>query len=84
LQPEVRDHDPPLALDGGADGLNGYRAIARDAQRLLAPGGLLVVELGAGRCEAACVIFTAAGLAVEPPRADLLGILRALTVRRLP
>jgi release factor glutamine methyltransferase len=82
LQPEVREHDPSLALDGGADGLDGYRAVARDASRLLAPAGVLVVELGAGLCEAACAIFAAAGLAPEPPRADLLGVPRALTVRR--
>ena len=46
---EVRDHDPPHALDGGADGLAAYRAIAADAPRLLAPGGRLVVEIGAGQ-----------------------------------
>ena len=48
LAPEVRDYDPALALDGGADGLDGYRAIAADARRLLAPGGRLIVELGSG------------------------------------
>ena len=39
LDADVRDHDPRLALDGGADGLDAYRAIGRDAARLLAPGG---------------------------------------------
>ncbi len=49
LDPEVRDYDPALALDGGMDGLDAYRAIAAQAPRLLAPGGRLIVELGAGR-----------------------------------
>jgi release factor glutamine methyltransferase len=43
LAPEVRDHDPLLALDGGEDGLTAYRAIASDAPRLVAPRGGVVV-----------------------------------------
>jgi release factor glutamine methyltransferase len=46
LAPEVRSHDPRAALDGGASGLSAYRAILGDAPRLLAPGGVLVVETG--------------------------------------
>src|SRR5262249_59953421 len=46
LEPEVRQFDPVLALDGGADGLAAHRAIAADARRLLAPGGRLVVGIG--------------------------------------
>lgn len=83
LPPEVRDHDPRIALDGGADGLAAYRAIAADAPRLLAPLGHLVVELGAGAATAVSQVFTAAGLAVAgPPRRDLAAIARALHVRR--
>jgi release factor glutamine methyltransferase len=44
----VRDHDPLRALDGGPDGLDAYRAIAAGAGPLLAPGGLLALEIGAG------------------------------------
>ena len=62
LAPEVRDYDPVLALDGGSDGLDGYRAIAHDARRLLAPGGRLIVELGAGQETAVRALFTNAGL----------------------
>ena len=51
LAPEVREYDPMVALDGGDDGLTAYRAIAADAERLLAPGGRLFVELGAGQEE---------------------------------
>ena len=58
LPPEVRDYDPAVALDGGADGLDGYRAIAGEARRLLAPGGRLIVELGAGQEPAVRNLFT--------------------------
>jgi release factor glutamine methyltransferase len=82
LAPEVKDHDPLLALDGGTDGLDAYRAIARDAGRLLAPTGMLVVELGAGQAPDVAGLFTAAGLYVETPaRPDLAGIPRAMTAR---
>ena len=49
LATEVRDHDPHRALDGGADGLDAYRALIPQAARLLAPGGALVVEVGHGQ-----------------------------------
>ena len=81
LEPEVRDYDPALALDGGNDGLDAYRAIARDARRLLAPGGRLIVELGAGQEPAVSALFTQAGLTVAGARNDLAGIPRALVVR---
>jgi release factor glutamine methyltransferase len=79
LPAEVRDYDPRLALDGGEDGLDAYRAVAADAVRLLVPRGRLVVELGQGQANAVNVIATSAGLSVEmPPRPDLAGISRAL------
>jgi release factor glutamine methyltransferase len=80
LPPEVR-HDPRLALDGGADGLDGYRAIARQAPSLLAPGGDLVVELGHGQETAVAELFSRSGLTPSPARADLAGIPRALHAR---
>lgn len=79
LEPEVRDYDPALALDGGQDGLDAYRAVARDARRLLAPGGRLIVELGAGQEPAVRALFTQAGLTVTAVRNDLAGIPRALS-----
>ena len=84
LAPEVRAFDPRRALDGGPDGLDGYRAIAADARRLLAPGGALVVELGRGQLAAATALFAAVGLAPGAVRHDLSGIPRALTVRPQP
>jgi len=84
LAPEVRDYDPALALDGGADGLDGYRAIAAQARGLLAPGGKLIVELGAGQEAAVRALFTNAGLTAAAVLNDLAGIPRALTATVAP
>jgi release factor glutamine methyltransferase len=78
LDPEVSRYDPVLALDGGSDGLDCYRAIARDAWRLLRPHGHLVVELGADQAHPVAALFQAAGLVCPPPRHDLAGVPRAL------
>jgi release factor glutamine methyltransferase len=78
LAPEVRDFEPRLALDGGPDGLACYRAIAAAAPALLAPDGVLVVELGIGQAEPVAALFAAAGLAPALPRPDLNGVPRAL------
>ena len=82
LPPEVRDHDPHSALDGGADGLEAYRAIAGDLPRLLRPGGLFAAELGFGQAEAVAKIIAEGGLAVEEVAADLAGIARVIVARR--
>ncbi|MBI3705581.1 MAG: protein-(glutamine-N5) methyltransferase, release factor-specific, partial [Rhizobiales bacterium] len=84
LAPEVRDYDPAIALDGGNDGLDGYRAIAADARRLLAPRGRLIVELGAGQEHAVSALFTKSGLTVGKARNDLGGIARALSATIAP
>jgi release factor glutamine methyltransferase len=78
LQPEVRDYEPTVALDGGPDGLNAYHAIAAQAPPLLRPGGRLIVELGAGQEAAVAALFTKAGLRVRAARKDLAGIPRGL------
>ena len=82
LPPEVRLFDPLRALDGGPDGLDFYRAIAAAAPALLAPDGVLVVELGAGQSESVAALFAAAGLAPSAPRPDLNGVPRALVARK--
>ena len=52
LDPSVRDYEPHLALDGGADGLDFYRAIAARWKEALLPGGRLLLELGIGEADA--------------------------------
>jgi release factor glutamine methyltransferase len=79
LAPEVRNHDPLAALDGGADGLDAYRALVPQAACLLAPGAALVVEAGAGQSGQIQALMVAAGLTPAPaPKADLAGIPRAV------
>jgi release factor glutamine methyltransferase len=80
LDPEVRDHDPLRALDGGADGLACYRMLAADAARLIGSRGHLVVELGADMAQAAAAVFSRSGLVVAPPHRDLAGAPRALHI----
>ena len=82
LAPEVRTYDPARALDGGPDGLEAYRAIAADAVRLLAPGGALILEIGAGQAVAVTDLLASRGLRAAPPRLDLAGIPRVVTARR--
>ncbi len=78
LAPEVRDYDPPLALDGGADGLDAYRALAPDIVRLLAPQGRFFLEIGAGQGDDVAAILARAGLTVTIRRPDLAGIERVI------
>ncbi len=81
LMPEVARHEPPLALDGGPDGLAAYRAILEALPGLLATGGLAVLELGQGQRAAVEVLARGRGLAPAGCRADLGGIDRALLLR---
>jgi release factor glutamine methyltransferase len=85
LATEVRDHDPLGALDGGSDGLDAYRALVPQAARLLAPGGVLVVEVGHDQSAEVERLMMATGLTLErPPKADLAGTARAVGGRKLP
>ena len=61
LQPEVRDFEPRGALDGGADGLDFYRLIIPAAPEYLAPGGLLLQEVGIGQADAVQEMIEATG-----------------------
>jgi release factor glutamine methyltransferase len=69
LEPEVRDHEPRLALDGGADGLDAYRRLAPEILRVLKPGGRFAVEIGVGQGGAVRALFETAGaeaIAIHP------------------
>lgn len=80
LMPEVADHEPARALDGGADGLDAYRRLAEALPGLLAPGGVAVLELGIGQHETVPALARAAGLAVLALHPDLGGVPRALVL----
>ncbi len=61
LEPEVRDHEPRIALDGGADGLDAYRLLAPEILRVLKPGGRFFVEIGFDQAQAVDALFREAG-----------------------
>ena len=80
LMPEVARHEPRRALDGGADGLGCYRGIVAALPGLLAPGGVAVLELGAGQEAAVRGLAADAGLAHRATHPDLGGTPRALVL----
>jgi len=81
LDPEVRDHDPRLALVGGDDGLECYRRLAGEALDWLRPGGWLLAEFGDGQAPAVAELFHQAGWGIEGVEKDLSGRDRVLIVR---
>ena len=82
LAPEVRIHEPRLALDGGADGLTLIRRIVTTARRYLRPSSALAIETAGGdQVEAAAALLRAAGWDRVAVRADLVGIERFVAGR---
>lgn len=81
LDPSVRDYEPHLALDGGEDGLDYYRAIADNFRSALRPGGYLALEFGLGQQDAVCGILEDRGFTVTELREDNAGITRAVLAR---
>jgi release factor glutamine methyltransferase len=79
LAREVRDHDPRLALDGGADGLDAYRALAPQIARLLAPAGGFFVEVGFDQAADVIAIARAAGLVELATHRDLADVERVVS-----
>jgi release factor glutamine methyltransferase len=82
LDPEVTLHDPRLALDGGADGLDAYRAIFSGIGEVLKPGGHVAVEIGIGQAPDVTAIACACGFRLQRLASDLAGIPRALVFRQ--
>ncbi|MBC7954172.1 MAG: peptide chain release factor N(5)-glutamine methyltransferase [Rhodospirillaceae bacterium] len=78
LEPEVAAFEPRLALAGGPDGLDCYRALIPHMARLLAPGGIAAVEVGMGQAQSVASLFAAAGLVVGAVASDLAGIERCV------
>ncbi|GAB3413583.1 N5-glutamine methyltransferase family protein [Flindersiella endophytica] len=84
VEPEVRDHDPALALWSGPDGLDAIRVIERSAARLLKPGGWAVVEHADVQRDTAPAVFAATGAWTNVrDNPDLSGKSRFVTARRL-
>jgi release factor glutamine methyltransferase len=78
LAPEVRDHDPRLALDGGEDGLAAYREIIPACRNSLAPGGLIALEVGADQHPAVETLLTSTFGVPVKVRLDLDGFRRVV------
>jgi len=78
LEPEVRDFDPPAALDGGADGLTAYREIAERAADFLEPGGFVGMEIGFDQKLTVTELFVEAGFELVEAKRDYGGNDRAL------
>ncbi|WP_373503566.1 peptide chain release factor N(5)-glutamine methyltransferase [Aestuariivirga sp.] len=78
LAPDVRNFDPHLALVGGTDGLNPYRAIAEGARDHLAAGGHVLVEIGVGQADDVTAIFRNQGFQLAQSHQDLGGHIRCL------
>jgi release factor glutamine methyltransferase len=82
LDPEVRNHDPRLALDGGVDGLDFYRRLAREAAPFLRPGGRIMVEFGDAQETAVAALFESEKWIVESVKPDYNRKPRILAARR--
>jgi release factor glutamine methyltransferase len=79
LEPEVRDHEPHVALGVHEDALHYYRRLAVEAPALLSPGGLLTVEVGAGQARAVAELWRDAGLTRIEITPDYAGIPRVVS-----
>ena len=78
LPPAVRDFDPLVALDGGKDGLQAYREIAKRLDFMIAPGGIIALEIGAGQQDAVISIFSDVSCLLISHHKDLSGHVRVL------
>lgn len=81
LEAAVRLYDPRIALDGGADGLAAYRALAPRVKGLLRPAGHFFTEIGAGQASAVSALFLRTGFRSAGTYQDLNGIARVLCFR---
>ena len=82
LEPSVRDHEPHMALDGGDDGLDFYRAIPVCYANALRPGGVLCFEFGMGQADSVCAILEEYDYEVLRLKKDLRGITRAVMAKK--
>jgi release factor glutamine methyltransferase len=81
LPREVRNFDPWLALDGGIDGLAAYRRVLPESRRILASGGWLLAELGAGQAAKVSAVASQCGFTDVMTYQDLAGANRVVAIR---
>ena len=82
LDPSVRDFEPHLALDGGEDGLDFYRAIIKNYSSALAPRGYLCFEFGMGQENAVCSLLRKGGYEILELKKDTADITRAVLAQK--
>lgn len=82
LEDEVKIFEPHLALDGGIDGLNFYRRIAKQSPNFLQDHGLVIIEIGVNQKEEIIKIFTDENFIFLESKSDLAGIPRALCFKK--
>ena len=82
LAPEVRDHEPPMALFPPGEPYLAYRRLVPGAHELLRPGGGLILEVGQGMDQEVSAIALDAGFRIETVRSDLQGIPRTVVAVR--
>lgn len=82
LMPEVRDHEPKLALDGGTDGLAVIRKLVEGSPQRLLPGGALLIEVGQGQADTVIEIMRTAGFTTIEAIRDFERIARVVAGRR--
>jgi release factor glutamine methyltransferase len=82
LEPEVSCHEPRLALSGGPDGLDAFRAVAPALPELLTSDGAAFLEVGAGQADSVINVLAESGLRISGVRSDLAGISRCLIAER--
>lgn len=82
LDRSVREFEPALALDGGADGLDFYRAILKNFTSALQPGGFICFEFGKGQENAVCALLEGAGYEITELKQDTAEITRAVVARK--
>ena len=78
LEPEVRDHEPRLALDGSPDGLKFYRILAAEGKKHLRRGGAVYLEIGWDQSEAVSALFEAEGYSEIRTVKDMAGLDRVV------
>ncbi len=82
LMPDVREHEPRLALDGGEGGMDFIQRIAREAPKFVCPGGLVAIEVGQEQARLACSMLASEGWLSPTSHHDLAQIPRVVTARR--